>query len=514
MKRNKKSRLGFALAGVIGVSIVGGSRPARAIDVPDGFGVETVASGFVKPVDIAFAPNERIFVAEKRGRVWIIDQGVRLPDPFIDLVGEVGDASDRGLLSIALHPEFETTPWVYLLYVVDPVPGQPDEPGDTPTFGRLVRYLVDPQTGGNTALLSSREVLIGVNPDEGFIHCHTTHAIGTLRFLGDGTLLVGTGDGAHFEFADVGGADPDCFTPPLFDPIHDIGAFRSQFLGSLAGKIVRINPENGEGLPSNPFWTGDADDTQSKVWVYGLRNPYRFALRPGSGTPETLYVGDVGWIRWEEINVVRGGENCGWPCYAGLRQQGSYFDQTPAHSGCDTIETPNNPGPLTSPIITWHHTEAGQSSPPGFSGRCVVGGAFYTGECYPSQYRGRYFFADHINSWIMALTVDDADEFVSLDSFATSASQPVVIKAHPVTGDLYYVSFGAREVRRIYYTASPNDADGDCDVDLLDFQAFQRCFTGEGGQATPECMIFDSDGDDDVDTRDFSAFLEDVTGPL
>ncbi|MCH7527459.1 MAG: PQQ-dependent sugar dehydrogenase [Planctomycetes bacterium] len=473
-----------------------------------------MASGFVRAADIAFAPNERIFVAERRGLVWIVDDGVRLPDPFIDLIDEVGDGRHRGVLGIALHPDFENTPWVYLLYVVDPIPGQPNEPPETPTFGRLTRYLADPATGGNTALLSSREVLIGVNPDEGFIHCTNAHIVGTLRFSSDGTLFAGTGDGSHFDGVDTGGRDPDCFTPPLFDPIHDIGAFRAQFRGSLAGTIIRIDPETGQGLPSNPFWTGDPQDTQSKVWVYGLRMPFRFALRPGSGVPETLYIGDVGWGTWEEMDVAYGGENFGWPCYEGVGQQSQYFNRTPAHSGCDTIETPDNPGPLTPPIITWHHSDAGLSIPPGFEGRCAAGGAFYTGHCYPPEYRGRVFFADYVNRWINVLEVDDNDNYVSLNTFATDLLRPVALKTHPITGDLYYVSFSPGEVGRIYYETLSTDSDRDCDVDMVDFRAFQICFTGEGGLLGPGCEGFDSDGDLDVDLEDFRVFQEDFTGPL
>lgn len=491
-----------------------GASAANGIVLPDGFELQVVAGGFSVPTGMAIAPNGRIFVTEKRGYVWLIDDGTVLSLPFIDLVDEVGDVGDLGLLGIALDPDFASTPWVYLLYVVDPSFNQPNDGGAIPSFGRLVRYLADPATKGTTALLSSRLVLLGAKPNEGFIHCHTSHGIGTLRFASDGTLFVGAGDGAHFDFMDSGGEDPACFESPLFDPIHDIGAFRAQYHGSMAGKILRIDRTTGQGLPSNPFWTGDAADVESKVWVTGLRNPFRFAVRPDTGLPETLYVGDVGWFRWEEVNVAYGGENFGWPCYEGFAKQPEYFNAQPTHSGCDSIETPPNPGPLKGPVISWHHSDPDQSTPPGFTGSCAVGGVFYTGTCYPPEYHGRYFFADWVQDWIHTLEVDANDQFVSLAPFATGANRPVAFDTDPATGDVCYVAIMDGKVRRIVFPQPPADSDLDCDVDRADFAAFQRCFTGQGGTVRPQCRMFDTDGDEDVDLADFNVFLELFTGPL
>ncbi len=418
--------------------------------LPEGFETEVVADGFQVPTAIAFAPGERIFVAEKRGLIWIVDHGVRLSEPFLDLRNEVNDARDRGMLGVAVDPEFQSSPWVYVLYVVDPVFGPPEEPGTEPTFGRLTRYLADPEHDGNRALLSSRHVLIGAEPGQGFIHCSDSHAVGTIRFAADGTLLVGSGDGAAYFGVDAGGRQPECFAPGLFDKVHDIGAFRAQFLGSPAGKILRIDRATGQGLPSNPFFTGNPDDVRSKVWVNGLRNPFRFCLRPESGPPERIYAGDVGWWSFEEIDVARGGENFGWPCYEGAGEQKEYIDAAPTHSDCTTIESPDNPGPLTPPLITWHHRDPARSMPPGFRGRCALGGAFYVGRDYPAEYEGRYFFGDYSNDWIRVLTVDEEDRFVDLRPFGEGMGRLVALEADPVTGDLVYVSIQG-SIRRIVY---------------------------------------------------------------
>lgn len=99
-----------------------------------------------------------------------------------------------------------------------------------------------------------------------------------MQFGHDGTLLVSAGDGAHFDTADPGGLDSDCFGPGLFGPDEDIGAFRSQYLDSLAGKILRIDPATGLGLPSNTHWTGNGADNPSRVWANGVRNPFRCSV--------------------------------------------------------------------------------------------------------------------------------------------------------------------------------------------------------------------------------------------
>src|SRR5262245_25134937 len=219
---------------------------------------------------------------------------------------------------------------------------------------------------------ASRTVLIGTTPGEGIPACWA-HTINALHFGNDGTLLIACGDGGHYEFADGGGHDPACFQPPLFGGNQDIGAFRAQYLNSMNGKILRIDPATGFGLPSNPYWNGDPSSARSRVWVSGLRNPFRFCVRPpatrngqrGAG-PGELFIGDVGWDDWEEINIaVDGGANFGWPCREGLGETPQYPAMTPSGGGCETIGTPVNPGPLIGPLVMWSHSAPKQSVPPG-----------------------------------------------------------------------------------------------------------------------------------------------------
>src|SRR5690606_36814020 len=143
--------------------------------------------------------------------------------------------------------------------------------------------------------------------------CHT---IRTLRLAPDGPLDVGKGEGA-----DLSGGDPR--------------AVRVHSVDSLAGKSMRINPltsgirQPAAGDADNPFFNGDLTSNRSRVYSFGLRNPYRFTVHPLTGE---VYIGDVGYNTWEEMN--RGaGANFGWPCYEGRnggvsQQQWAYSSQT------------------------------------------------------------------------------------------------------------------------------------------------------------------------------------------
>jgi glucose/arabinose dehydrogenase len=230
-------------------------------------------------------------VGEKGGVVWVIENGVQLPEPFIDLSWDVLNHHDRGLLGLVLDPDFINNGHVYFLYTFDWNQAGDTQRTDIP--GRLVRYTAS-AGNSNVADIATRTVLLGASFSDAIPACYFSHAPGALRFGTDGTLLVAAGDGASYNQVDSGGLYPDCFGPGKLDPTQDIGAFRAQWIGSYSGKILRLDPATGLGLPSNPFYTGDPAAVESKVWAYGLRSPYRFCVRadgssnPVDGNPGTL----------------------------------------------------------------------------------------------------------------------------------------------------------------------------------------------------------------------------------
>lgn len=443
------------------------SSVSAAIKVPEGFVVENAfpAAEFDKPVQIVFLPDGRKLVVELPGRVWtILPSGMKWPVPFIDLSEEVRNEDDLGMIGCAVDPDFPEESWVYLSYVVEP----DDPPVKNDQFSRLARYRFS-TVSPHVADLSTRQVLIGQTWKDGIPVLGRSHSIGALRFAADKSLLVSSGDGGHFTHADSGGVDPEAFGPGNTDPSEDIGAFRARSLGSMAGKILRLDKDTGLGLDSNPFWDGDPGSDRSRIWAYGLRNPYRFCIRPGTGSidpadgdPGVLYVGDVGWLSYEEFLIVpRGGMNFGWPCYEGSRTQLEY-DQVRFTSArndsilCSARENVENPARVTFPTLWWHHGDGHLSFPIGWTGSTVVGGVFYTGADYPDSYHGRYFVGDYVQGWIRTIEVDDEDGLTGWGDFATDAEGPVAIETDPATGDLYYISIFRNEVRRIRYERPPD----------------------------------------------------------
>ncbi len=317
---------------------------APTLALPPNFFDESIADDWNQAVGIAFGPDDHIFVWEKAGRVWIVENGVKSATPLIDISEEVGDWRDFGLLGFALDPDFETNGYIYLLYVVDYHHllyfGTPNyDPAQDwyfqDTIGRVTRYTCNPDH--HSVNYASRLVLLGESINTGIPVCHQSHGVGSLVFGVDGTLLVSCGDGASFEDVDsggcMGGSSCTCLSDGIIADKEDVGAFRSQLVDSLSGKILRLDPATGNGVPSNPFYNAGAPrSARSRVWAMGLRNPYRFTLRPGTGNPDptagspgTIYLGDVGWRTWEEMSVVKtGGKNLGWPIYEGMDADPEY----------------------------------------------------------------------------------------------------------------------------------------------------------------------------------------------
>jgi glucose/arabinose dehydrogenase len=418
----------------------------------------TPSSAFLFPTGIAFLPDGRLLVAEKNGDLWAVQGGVKPVNPMWSSENEVLSNHDKGLLDVAVDPNYFVNHYVYLLLTVDPDSDGTDT--NTVAFARLSRFTVN-FTDSQTVIPSSRAVLLGVDWSHGPPTGSTTHTIGSLRWGSDGTLLVSVGDGADGSSnMDPGGQYPALFGVNRANPYEDIGAFRAQSLSSLDGKILRINPANGQGYASNPYYDGNLSSFRSRVYAYGFRNPFRFNLKPGTGStnpadgnPGILYVDDVGWYTWEEVNVVKQpGQNFGWPCYEGLDPNGPYQAATPSHNGCGSFGTADNPTLPTLPIVSINHDDPSASTPAGIQGNAITGCAFYTGTHYPAQYRNTYFFCDFGQNWMKELTTDANDQLVSVAAFGDTLDGPVNLITDPVSGDLYYVSIYDGKVFHVRYT--------------------------------------------------------------
>lgn len=337
--------------------------PANFVDVP-------VAGGWDQPVGLTFAADGRMLVWEKAGRVWTVENGVKANAPLLDLSEEVGDWRDYGMLGFALDPEFLTNGRVYASYVVDwhhlEYFGTPQySPGANEyfrdTIGRIVRYEANATDGFRTINYASRVVLVGESKSTGIPVCNQSHGVGALEFGGDGSLLASTGDGASYNEVDFGqfvsGSSNTALAEGILAPKEAIGAWRSQLVDSLSGKVLRIDPATGDGIPDNPFFDPAAPRApRSRVWALGLRNPFRFTRIPGTGhthggfgEPGFLAIGDVGWNEHEEFSLCdAAGQNFGWPLFEGLEHNLGYL-AAPASN----LDAPN---PLAGGACPTHFT--------------------------------------------------------------------------------------------------------------------------------------------------------------
>ncbi len=325
------------LAAIFCALLLLGSQQVQAQTPPTGFTSTVVSTGWNEAVGLTFSSSGKMFVWERPGKVWVVVNGQR--QLVLDISAEVGGWEDHGLLGLALDPNFDSNGYLYLLYVVDRhylinfgTAAYSATTNDyySATIGRVTRYTATPAGTGYTVSPASRKILLGATKSTGIPCTFTGHCVGSLVIGADGTLLVSTGDGAY-PSQDDGSYPLTYFAQALADgiirPKEDVGALRAQLVDCLSGKILRLDPATGAGVPSNPFYdAANPSAPRSRVWAMGFRSPFRMSVRPGTGSPDltagnpgVLYVGDVGASTWEEIDVVdRPRQNMGWPLYEGL----------------------------------------------------------------------------------------------------------------------------------------------------------------------------------------------------
>ncbi|HYK94962.1 MAG TPA: PQQ-dependent sugar dehydrogenase, partial [Candidatus Dormibacteraeota bacterium] len=391
-------------------------------------------SGLTYPTAVRFASDGRVFVAEKSGLIKVFDS---LSDPtphiFADLRTNVFNGWDRGLLGLALDPAFPTNPYVYVAYTYDHILGDPapaprwgtvnggadncPTPPGANTDGCVVSGRVSRLTAAGDAMTGPEQVLV-----EDWCQQFPSHSMGDLQFGQDGSLYVSGGDGASYDWVDYGqagnpvnpcGDPPSAPGTPVTPPTAEGGALRSQDLRTpgdptgLNGTIIRIDPATGAALPTNPLY-GSSDANARRIIAYGLRNPFRYAVRPGTNE---LWVADVGWTDWEEIDRISNPadatvENFGWPCYEGMGRQSGYENAN--LNICTNLYA--QPGADTKPYYTYSHSSA---VVPGDG--CTIGSSALSGAAfelagsqnpYPASYDNAFFFADYGRGCIWAMKAD------------------------------------------------------------------------------------------------------------
>ena len=319
----------------------------QAQALPPGFFFTYVSSGWNEPVGTAFnTDGTKLFVWEKGGKVYVCNWDavnsvyVKQATPVLNISPEVGNWRDHGLLGFALDPNFDINGLIYLMYVVDRhylmkfgtgAYNAATNDYNSATIGRITRYATTMSGSNLVAVAGTRTILLGETKSTGIPILYESHGVGTLAFAADGTLLATSGDAASYINTDIGSQVESYYVQALTDGIiranENVGAFRSQMLNSFDGKLFRLDPTNGNGVSSNPFYNAASPrSAQSRTYAFGLRNPFRMSIKPNTGStnPATgdigeVYVSEVGLDTYEELNIITSpGSNCGWPLYEGL----------------------------------------------------------------------------------------------------------------------------------------------------------------------------------------------------
>lgn len=251
----------------------GGGPPAGEVSIR----LEQVVDGLQSPVFLTAPANDpRLFIVEQPGRIRIVQNGSLLPTPFLDIGSRVSAGGERGLLSVAFHPDYAANGTFFVNFT--------DTRGDT----RIERFRVSADP--NRADPASAELVLTVAQP------FSNHNGGLVAFGPDGKLYIGMGDGG-------GGGDPE---ETGQDPMR------------LLGKMLRIDVDGARpyAIPADNPYAGRTDGRR-EIWAAGLRNPWRFSW---DRTANLLFVADVGQNRLEEINAVpagQGGLNYGWDTMEG-----------------------------------------------------------------------------------------------------------------------------------------------------------------------------------------------------
>ena len=353
-----------------------------------------VLQQFHSPTCITSAPDGsgRVFVVDQPGRVFIIENGMMRPTPFLDISNTAVNTShrkvisvttgynERGLLGLAFHPGYANpaSPGYRKFYVnynkayqagIDP----PQHDGGVWTVNNttvIAEFQVSATDPNSADPLSERKLLLYPQPQ-------SNHNGGNVVFDSSGLLYIGSGDGGNSN--DNGNG-------------HN-GGSANNALGNgqdktvYLGKILRIDPlgTNGPGgqygiPPGNPF-VGAGGGVKEEIYAFGIRNPWGISFDDGPGGTGRLFCADVGQNRVEEVDIITNGGNYGWRYLEGNERPS--FSSTMAHPG----------GTLIPPIVEYAHPDITGTSLPKL-GLSITGGSVYRGSAIPAL-QGKYVFGDY-----------------------------------------------------------------------------------------------------------------------
>lgn len=372
-----------------------------------------IASGLTQPVGIVGHPTDPniLFIVQQNGLIRVIQNGVLLSTPFLNLQGQISTGSERGLLGLAFDPNFTTNRRFYVNFT---------NPSGHTVVARFKVSESNPLVADPNSRFDFRWG--GPTGNRWIVQPFSNHNGGNLMFGPDGYLYIGLGDGGS-------AGDP---------------GNRAQDPNTWLGKMLRIDvnvpdsdPEGYVVPPDNPFLDGDPIYALPEIWAFGLRNPWRYSFDdPRFGGTGAMYIADVGQNNWEEVDYEpagAGGRNYGWRNYEGNAVYNNSLP--PAYT------------PLTFPIHVYSHSD----------GCSITGGFVYRGVELGCDVFGHYFFSDYCSAQLWTFKVeldaggnpvvtqfmnrkseiDPTNQINSVTSFGVDANGELYVADH--TGEIFKI---------------------------------------------------------------------------
>jgi glucose/arabinose dehydrogenase len=382
-----------------------------ATELPPGFSDEALFS-LNNPTAIAFAPARRMLITTDAGRLRVAVDGVLESGPALNLSNRICSNGERGMLGVAVDPEFSSNKFIYVFWTFNKHDRCPEGTNKTPV-NRVSRY----KLGNNNVVVDgSGKVIVDNIPSPA-----TNHNAGDLHFGANGFLYISTGDGG----CEIG-------EPALCGADND----NSLRLDIPNGKILRVK-RNGSVPASNPF-VGDKGDRTctdpagvspgtgpcTETFAHGFRNPFRFAIYPGLNI---VFANDVGQSTWEEIDRVQPGRDYGWNVREGFCVTGSSVDCTPDPQ-------------FTDPQYAYdRNTDC----------RSITGAAFVPVGTWGAPYDDSFLFADFTCNSVFRLVPQKGTAWLSEPFFPADAPVELTFGPGPDGRSLYYLEYWTGEVHRV-----------------------------------------------------------------
>jgi glucose/arabinose dehydrogenase len=336
--------------------------------------MQLVTDNLVSPVMLTEAPDgsKRLFVVDQVGKIWVIGaDGAKVPTPFLDISSKMvtlgAGYDERGLLSLAFHPNYKNNGKLYVFYNAPPNPGGPKLGTNWNNTVKVSEFKVS-SGNSNQVDLSTERVVLAVD------HPQANHNGGTIAFGPDGFLYISIGDGGSKD-DDAAGHVDDWYKV-------NAGGNAQNVEENLLGKVLRIDVNTGSSysIPADNPYVGKPG--KDEIYAFGFRNPYRFSFDMGGS--HQLYLGDAGQSLYEEIDIVTKGGNFGWNVKEGTHCFSTDNDLE-ERATCPNVDSAGNK--LIDPVIEISNA----ANPKGGIAITIIGGNVYRGSELPFL-RGKYIF--------------------------------------------------------------------------------------------------------------------------